>query len=88
MSDRFKQALAIEPDHPFESGQFDGLDSFPGRPAMDQFRLVKTVDGFGQRIVVAVALAADGRFDSGFGETLGIADRNILCKRPVNSSMN
>ena len=45
---------------------------------MDDFGFVETVDRFGEGVVVRVADAADGRFDSGFGETLGVLDRNIL----------
>lgn len=49
---------------------------------MDQFGLVQTIDGFGQSVVVTVALAADRRLDAGFRQTLGIADGNIL-RSPV-----
>ena len=45
---------------------------------MDQFGLVQTIDGFGQGIVVAVPLAADGRLDAGLGQALGMADGNRL----------
>ena len=45
---------------------------------MDDLGLVETVDRFGEGIVVRVADAADGRLDSGFGEALGVFDRNIL----------
>ena len=38
----------------------------------------KAVDRLGQRVVVRVADAADGGLDSGFGETLGVFDRDIL----------
>jgi hypothetical protein len=34
---------------------------------LDQFGLVETVDRFGQGVVVAVALAADRRFEADFG---------------------
>ena len=43
---------------------------------MDQFRLVQIVDGFGQGVVVTITLAADGRFDAGLGQSLGVADGN------------
>src|SRR5271154_7623214 len=45
---------------------------------MDDFSFVETVDRFGEGVVVRVADAADGRLDSGFGEPLGVFDRNIL----------
>ena len=44
---------------------------------MDDFSFVETVDRFGEG-VVRVADAADGRLNSGFGEPLGVFDRNIL----------
>jgi hypothetical protein len=34
---------------------------------MDQFGLVETVDGLGQRVVITVALAADRRLDTCLG---------------------
>jgi len=51
-----------------------------------QDRPVKAIDRLGQgpfgfaqdRIVVAVADAADRRFDAGFGEPLGVFDRDVL----------
>ena len=45
---------------------------------MDDLRLVEAIDRFGEGVVVGVAGAADGRLDPGFGETLGVLDRNIL----------
>ncbi len=45
---------------------------------MDQLGLVQPVDRLGQRVVVAVALAADRRFDARFGQPLGIVDADIL----------
>ena len=45
---------------------------------MDQFGFVQTVDGFGQSVIVAVAFAADGRLDPSLGQSLGVADGNVL----------
>ena len=45
---------------------------------MDQFGLVQAVDGFSESIVVAVAFAADRRLDADLGQSLGIADGNLL----------
>ena len=68
----------IEPSHPFEGGEFKRFHHFPRGPAMDQLGFVKAVDGFSQRIVVAVALAADRRLDPGFCQSVGVADGNVL----------
>ena len=48
---------------------------------MDDLGLVEAVDGFGERIVVAVADAADGRLDPRFGQALGVFDRDVLAPR-------
>jgi len=45
---------------------------------VDDLGLVKAVDRLGQSVVVAVADAADRRFDPGLGKPLGVADRAIL----------
>jgi hypothetical protein len=45
---------------------------------MDDLSLVEAVDRFGEGVVVRIADAADGRLDPGFGEPLGVLDRNIL----------
>jgi hypothetical protein len=39
---------------------------------MDDLGLVKTVDGFGERVVIAVANAPDGRLDASFHQALGV----------------
>src|SRR6185437_11745926 len=44
----------------------------------DDLSLVEAVDRFGEGVVVRVADAADGRLDPGFGEPLGVFDRDIL----------
>ena len=74
IADRFEQAVVVEPGYPFERGQFDRLLGFPWRPSADQLSFVKAVDGLGQRIVLAVALAVHGGFDAGFGQALAVAD--------------
>lgn len=45
---------------------------------MDKFGLVQSVDGLGQGIVVAVALAANRRRDVCLGKPLTVADGDIL----------
>ena len=55
IADRFEQSMVIEPGYPFERCQFDSLHRFPRGSAVNQFCLVEPVDGFRQRVVVAVA---------------------------------
>ncbi len=74
--------MVIEPRHPFERGEFHRFHGFPGGTPMNQFGFVEAVDGFGERIIVAVTLAADGRLDAGFSQTLGVPDANVL-RAPV-----
>jgi hypothetical protein len=45
---------------------------------MDQFGLVQAVDGLGQRVVVAVALAAHRGLDAGLGQPFAVADADVL----------
>jgi hypothetical protein len=45
---------------------------------MDDLGLVKSVDGFGQSVVVAVADAADGRFNARLGQPLAVANADVL----------
>ena len=77
-ADRLQKPAVIEPVHPLEGCELDGLEAAPRSLPMDDLSLVESVDRFGQRVVVRVANAADGRLDPGFGEPLGVLDRNIL----------
>ncbi|MGF6935466.1 hypothetical protein OKW41_004628 [Paraburkholderia sp. UCT70] len=45
---------------------------------MNQFGLVQAIDRFSQCIVVAVAAAADGWFDAGFGQSLAVSNADVL----------
>lgn len=76
----------VEPAHPFEGSELQRFDSFSGRPAVNQLRLIQIVDGFGQSVIVALALAADRGGDPGFGQSLGVADGEVL--RPAIRMMN
>ena len=68
----------VEPVHPFERGELDGFEGPPWSTSMDELGLVKAVDGFGERIVVAVADAADGWFYPGFCQAFGVFYGNVL----------
>ena len=45
---------------------------------MDQLGFVKAIDGLGERVVVTIADAANGRLNAGFGQAFGVFDRDIL----------
>src|SRR5690606_26251334 len=45
---------------------------------VDDLRLVETIDGFRQGVVVTVSFAAHRRFYAGFGETFCVANGDIL----------
>src|SRR5438552_18207408 len=65
----------VDVDH---GGVFDVLESMPRAVEMDEFRLVQPVEGFGERVVVAVAPRADRRDRAGLGEPLRVPDSEIL----------
>ena len=73
----------VEPRHPFERSKLHRFGGFPGGTPMNELRLVEAVDGFGKRIVVAVAPAANGRPDPGFSEPPGVSDAHILRPRTL-----
>jgi hypothetical protein len=77
IAERFHQRMVIEPGHPFQRCQLDGLACFPGA-ATNQFSLVQAVDRFSEGVIVAVAPTADRRFDARFGEPLAIANADVL----------
>jgi hypothetical protein len=81
VADRFEQAAVVELVQPFECGILDGLKGSPRPSAVDHLRLVKAVDCLSQSIVIAVADAADRRFDPRLSEGFRVSDGDILGKR-------
>ena len=78
VADWREQAAVVEPVDPFEGGEFDGLEGPPWAAAMDHRGFVEAVDRLGESVVVAVADAADRRFDTGLGQALGVLDGHAL----------
>ena len=78
MADRLQQAAVVEPVDPFEGRVFDGLERAPRTLAPYHFCFVEPVDRFGQGVVVAIADAADRRYEAGLAETLRVLDRDVL----------
>ena len=68
----------VEPIDPAEGGHFQILHVTPRTLAMNEFGFVETVNRFGEGVVVAVTDAADRRFDASFGQTISVANGQIL----------
>ena len=78
IADWCQQASVIEPFYPFQRGEFHGLEAVPRPAAVNDLGLVKPVDGLGERVVVAVADAADRGFNADFPQPFRIFYRDIL----------
>src|SRR5688572_788632 len=76
--DRSEQTLGVKPGHPLQRRQLDSRLRFPWPAAVDQLGLVQSVDGLGERVVVAVTAAAYGWFDARFCEPFAVANRHVL----------
>ena len=75
--------MVVEPGYPFRGDQFDRLFGFSRRAAVNQFGLVEPVDPLGQRIGVAVDLAAHSGLYIGLGQgTSAERDRDLRAMRP------
>jgi len=67
-----------EPPDPVQGCKFYILKPAPGALAVNHLRLEEADDRLGQCVVVAIALAAYGRFDPGLGKPLGVTDGEVL----------
>jgi hypothetical protein len=77
VADRAEQRRLVEPVDPFERGVFDRFEPPPGPAAVDDLGLEEADDALGERVVIAVADAADRRLDADFRQALGVADRDV-----------
>ena len=78
VADGLQEPSVVEPVDPFEGGELDGLEVPPWSAPVDQLGLVKTVDGFGEGIVIGISDAADRRLYACFSQALGVFDRDVL----------
>jgi len=78
VADRFQQPTVIEPVDPFQGCVFHGLQMPPRAAAMNDLRLVQPDDRFGQRVVVRIAHTAYRWLGSRFGQSLRVANRQLL----------
>lgn len=75
---RFEQSLVVEPVDRFQRGELRGFQVSLRAAPPDDLGFVEPVDGFCEGIVVAVADAANGVLDTGLGEPLRVATRDVL----------
>ena len=64
VADGLQEPPVVEPVHPFQGCELDGLERAPRPAPMNDLGFVQTVDGLGESIVVAVSDAADGWLDA------------------------
>src|SRR5215213_10048613 len=72
------QSGVVVPVDPFQGGQLNLGEGAPRPFAVDLLGLEKPDRGFGQRVVVAIADAADGRVDAGLDEPTGEREARVL----------
>ena len=78
VADGLQQPSIVEPIHPFQRRELDGLERAPWSTLVDHLGLVETVNRFAESIVVAVADATDRRLDAGLRQALGVSNADVL----------
>ena len=78
VANRAEKSAVVEPVDPFEGREFHSFRRAPRPATPDHLSLQETVDAFCKGVVIAVAGAADGGFDTGFNKPRGVGDRYIL----------
>src|SRR5947209_8030925 len=68
----------VEPVDPFEGSELHGLEGTPGAASMNEFRLVESVDGLRQSVVVGITDTPYGRLDAGGRQPFGVFDGKVL----------
>ena len=80
VSDRLQQPLVVEPVDQIAAWQTRPLEVAPRPSSPDDLGFVESVDRLGERIVVAVADAADRWFDARVFQALDV----FYGERPIN----
>ena len=78
LADGAVQAGVVIPVDPFQGFPFDLTNGLPGVEELDDLGLEQADDAFGEGVVVGIPDAADGGIDAGFGEPVGVSDRQVL----------
>src|SRR5581483_2714466 len=75
---RAVQPLGVPPLDPFACLQLDVCCPLPGPAALDQLRFEQAVHRLGQGVVVRITFGADRADDAGLGQSLGVANGQVL----------
>ena len=86
VAERFEQTLFVEPIDPLQCFPFDLIFGLPRPEAGNGLSFEQADNRLGQRIVIAVIDAADGRFQPGIDQPLCVLDRYVL--RPASRMMD
>lgn len=78
IADGLEKPSVVEPVDPFEGGELNRLERAPRAAPVNDFSLVKAVDGFCQSVVLAVADASNRRLNPDLCQPLGVFDRDVL----------
>ena len=78
VADGLQEPVVVEPVHPFQRCELDGLERSPRTAPMDDLGFIETIDRLGESVVVTVADAANRWPDACFRQALGVFDRDGL----------
>src|SRR6476646_1037751 len=78
VADGLQEPSVVEPVHPFQGRELDGIEAAPWPAPMDHLGLVEAVDGFGESIVIGSSDTADGGLHACFSQALGVLDGYVL----------
>lgn len=78
MFDGRQEPPVVEPVHPLESGELNGLEASPWPASVNHLGPVRTVDGFGEGIFIAISDAANRGLDACFSQALSVLNGYVL----------
>lgn len=78
VSNGLLQPTIVGPVDRGQGGELDCVEAPPSSTLMDALRFGESVDCLGKGIVIGISHASDRRLYARFGQTLGVADADIL----------
>ncbi|MBB5696113.1 hypothetical protein FHS87_004183 [Roseomonas pecuniae] len=78
VADRLEEAVVVEPVHPLEGGVLDSFQRPPRAAAADDLGLEQPDHRLGERVVIGIANAPDGRLDPGVEQPFRVPNADVL----------